>query len=279
MLNPQIFQKHHQLVAAATTIIQGSAPESSTMKYFAQSWLDTLASKNGNDILESVLIEATGRSAKSISKKHGADSDDGELESKPFKTKYNAHISDDTPSSLLKHHTIPYICLGQASEDGRVILWAIETSYRIFDNSRYKELLQSLTPGQQAEFVEVLSINMEERYQTLLRLKQTLGPKKYIRSNALPLSDICSLKTGEFVLWLNPEVDSALIDKHIVKLNESQPNSTLSAEYMLPFLQMRDFCLKKSADEEMEKKAIKAMEQAEKKAIKAMAKVEKIKKT
>jgi hypothetical protein len=243
MLNLQAFAKHHQLVSTALKTVQTDVSDAS--KYFAQSWLDTLASKNGNDILEPVLVEATGRTAKSISKKHGADSEDGELESKPFKSKYNAHISDDTPNSLLRHHTIPYICLGQASEDGRTILWAIYMSYRAFDNSRYKGIVQSLPIAQQPDFAEILPTGMEERYAMLTKLKQILGPKKYVRSNPLPIQDICALKAGEFTLWLNPAVDLSLIDKNIVKLHQTYPESILSTDYMKPFLEMQEFCCKK----------------------------------
>jgi len=261
MFNVQAITKHHQRVAAAIGIIQDTS-SNEMIKMFAQSFLDTLASKNGNDILEPVFVEATGRVPKSIAKKLGADSEDGLLESKPFKTKYNAHISDDTPASLLRHHTIPYISLGQASPDGRTILWAIYMSYRTFDNARYKTIMQKyLTPAQRSAFAEVLPSNIEERYETLTRLAAVLGPNKYIRSNALPMQDICALKAGEFTLWLNAEVDRALIDKHIVKLNADFPASTLSADYMQPFLDMREFKLKK---EEKEKEAAMLMEKPRK---------------
>jgi hypothetical protein len=245
MFQIQAFIKHHELVVAAQNTVHSSLAESAA-KYFAQSWLDTLASKNGNDILEPVLVEATGRTAKSISKKHGADSDDGLLESKPFKSKYNAHISDDTPASLLRHHTIPYICLGQASNDGQTLLWAIYMSYRAFDQSRYKRLLQNLSVAQQTEFAEVLPSGIDERYTILTKLKEIMGPKKYLRSNPLPMSDISALHGGEFTLWINPQVEPTQIDKNIMKLHCAYPDSILSAEYMQPFLEMREFCCKKN---------------------------------
>jgi len=246
MFNLQAITKHHQRVAAALYMLSPENLSSDATKYFAQSWLETLASKNGNDILEPVLVEATGHVPKSIAIKHGADSEDGLLESKPFKTKYNAHISDDTPSSLLRHHSIPYISLGQASADGRNILWAIYMSYRAFDNSRYKAIMKKyLTVDQRSAFAEVLPSQIEERYETLTKLAEVLGPKKYERSNPLPMQDISALKAGEFTLWINPDVDIALIDKNIVKLNTDFPDSTLSAEYMQPFLQMREYYLKK----------------------------------
>ena len=255
MFNLQAFTKHHHRVAAALYILSPENLSSDATKYFAQSWLDTLSSKNGNDILEPVLVEATGRTPKNIAIKHGADSEDGLLESKPFKTKYNAHISDDTPTSLLRHHTIPYICLGQASVDGRKILWAIYMSYRTFDNSRYKAIMKKyLTPDQLSAFTEDLPSQIEKRYETLTKLAEVLGPKKYERSNPLPMQDISSLKDGEFTLWINSDVDISLIDKNIVKLNTDFPGSTLSAEYMQPFLEMREYYLSKADAKKHQKK-------------------------
>ena len=73
-------------------------------KYFAQSWLNILASKMIM-IYQNKFVEASGRIISK--KKHGADSEDGLLECKPFKSKhYNVHISDDTPNSLLIHQNI-----------------------------------------------------------------------------------------------------------------------------------------------------------------------------
>jgi hypothetical protein len=250
MFNLQAFINHQQKVATAMNLAY-SAGENAMIRSFAQSFLDTLASKNGNDILEPVLVEATGRDAKSIAKKHGADSEDGELESKPFKTKYNAHISDDTPASLLRHHTIPYIALGQASKDGRVIYWALYTSYRIFDNSRYKGIVNTLPLSEKAVFSATLPTQMEERHAILLQLEKTLGRKKYVRSNPLPMQDICQLKAGEFTLWVNPLVDIKLIDKNIAKLNADYPGSVLTTEYMQPFVAMRAFCINKKTAEDL----------------------------
>lgn len=247
MFNLSAFAKHHERVSIAQTALL-QAPADNTFTYFAKSWLDTLASPNGNDILEAVLVEATGRTPKQNEKKHGADSEDGELESKPFKCKYNAHISDDTPASLLRHHSIPYICLGQASKDGRIIYWALYTCYRIFDNARYRGIVNTLPLTDQTLFGETLPMTIVERCTVLENLKKVLGPKKYVRSNPLPLQAIKALKTGEFSLWVNPTVNSELIDPTIRYLAGAFPTSTLSAEYMQPYLAMREYCLAKKTD-------------------------------
>jgi hypothetical protein len=116
-------------------------------------------------------------------------------------------------------------------------------SYRAFDNSRYKGLVNSLPIEQRSEFEGMIPDKIEERYETLTKLSQVIGSKKYIRSNPLPMQDICALKAGEFTLWINPKVDPVLIDKNILKLNTDYPGSILSPEYMQPFLQMREFYL------------------------------------
>ena len=275
--------EHHQRVKCALAATLAPGPAEETMhKYFAQSWLDTLGSKNGNDILEMVLVEATGREAKALTKKHGADSDDGLLESKPLKTKYSAHISDDTPASLLRHQTIPYIIIGEASADGRVIQWAISMSYRAFDNSRYKKMLGLLSPLEKeqehehnnasaAGFPDELPASADARSAVLERLKAIWKPKNYIRANPLPIEDIRALHNGEFSLWLNREIDPKLLNKDIVKLNETYPESTLSVEYMAPHLALREFCMGQmaAAKETAEAKALQA---AEDKKIKAAQK-------
>ena len=233
---------HHLQIKNAIRVIQ-STEYTDEIKYFAQSFLDTLASKNGNDILEQVLVEVTGRTIKSITKKHGADSEDGLLESKPLKCKYSAHISDDTPASLLRHHTIPYIVIGEATPDGQTIKWIIYITYRIFDQSRYTKIRTTLSIEEQLLFPEVLSSDIEERYKTLNELKKIWKPKKYIRSNPLPIQDICKLKNNEFTLWINPELPD--INKDILKLHNSYPTSVLSDEYMKPFMDMRTYLLNK----------------------------------
>ena len=235
---------HHLRVKDAFRIAN-STEYTEEIRYFAQCFLDTLASKNGNDILEQVLVEFTGRTIKSITKKHGADSEDGLLESKPLKCKYSAHISDDTPASLLRHHTIPYIVIGEATPNGQIIKWVLYTSYRIFDQSRFTKMRNTLLSEEQTTIPEVLSMNIEERYQTLEELKKIWKPKHYIRSNALPIQDICKLKEGEFTLWVNSELNSTEINKDILKLHQTFSSSILSDEYMKPWIEMRTFCLDK----------------------------------
>jgi hypothetical protein len=235
---------HHLRVKDAFRIAN-SIEYTKEIRYFAQCFLDTLASKNGNDILEQVLVEFTGRTIKSITKKHGADSEDGLLESKPLKCKYSAHISDDTPASLLRHHTIPYIVIGEATPNGQIMKWVMYTSYRIFDQSRFTKMRTTLLQEEQTTISEILSMNIEERYQTLVELKKIWKPKHYIRSNALPIQDICKLKEGEFTLWVNSEINFLEINKDILKLHQTFPSSILSDEYMKPWIDMRNFCLDK----------------------------------
>jgi hypothetical protein len=235
---------HHLRVKDAMRIVQ-STEYTEDIQYFAQCFLDTLASKNGNDILEQVLVESTGRTIKSITKKHGADSEDGLLESKPLKCKYSAHISDDTPASLLRHQTIPYIVIGEATPNGQIIKWVLYTSYRIFDQSRFTKIRNMLSSDEQTTIPELLSTTIEERFQTLDSLKKLWKPKQYIRSNPLPIQDICKLKEGEFTLWVNSEINSSEINKDILKLHETFPSSILSEEYMKPWIDMRVFCLSK----------------------------------
>lgn len=220
---------HHLRVKDAIRIVE-STEYTEEIKYFAQCFLDTLASKNGNDILEQVLVESTGRTIKSITKKHGADSEDGLLESKPLKCKYSAHISDDTPASLLRHHTIPYIVIGEATPNGQIIKWVLYTSYRIFDQSRFTKMRNTLSLEEQNIIPEVLSTTIEERYQILDNLKKIWKPKQYIRSNPLPIQDICKLKNNEFTLWVNTELTE--INKDILKLHETYPNSVLSENFI-----------------------------------------------
>ena len=237
-------QKHHVCVKEAICRIQ--SPDCSEMdKFFAQCFLDILASKNGNDILEQLFVECTGRFIKSITKKHGADSEDGLLESKPLKCKYSPHISDDTPASLLRHHTIPYIVIGEATPNGQIIKWVLYTSYRIFDQSRFTKMRNTLIEEERQNIPELLPITMTERYQTLTDLKKIWKPKNYIRSNPLPIQDICKLKEHEFTLWINLELNQVEINKDILKLHQTYPQSVLSDEYMKPWIDMRKICLDK----------------------------------
>lgn len=233
-------QSHHVRVKNAIHIIQ-SSDHTEEIKYFAQCFLDILASKNGNDILEQLFVECTGRNIKSVTKKHGADSEDGLLESKPLKCKYSAHISDDTPASLLRHHTIPYIVIGEATPNGQTIKWVLYTSYRIFDQSRFTKMRNTLLEEEKQTIPELLPTTMLERYQILEDLKKIWKPKNYIRSNPLPMQDICKLKEHEFTLWINSELNQVEINKDILKLHQTYPTSCLADEYMKPFMEMRTF--------------------------------------
>lgn len=184
-LIPAIFAQHHARVAAALA---------DTGNYFAQHWLRSLASPSGNDILQEVAVEATGRD--NSKDKLGADSTDGALEAKPFRRNYKAHISDDTPRSLLRHHSIPYIVLLQASPDGQQIQWALLTSYRIFDDARFTKMGGSCH----------LPLDPAERKEALLQLEAVRGAGVYVRSNPLPLECLETLTPGKYDVWINPEL-------------------------------------------------------------------------
>lgn len=221
-LDSTIFENHHNRVKKANEIIKLSL--NNDEKYFAQSWLNILESKNGNDLLEQIFVEASGRIISK--KKHGADSEDGLLECKPFKSKnYNVHISDDTPNSLLRHQNIPYITIGETSENGQIIKWCLYTSYRIFDQSRYSIMYNKLDLDKQNELEKFLPLDIEKRIIILNKMKNLWEKKFYIRSNPLPIKDISTLKNGEFNLWINPLIDN--INKEIKKLSINFPNSVL----------------------------------------------------
>jgi len=170
---------------------------------FARDYLEGLASKTSNDVHEATLVRATGRTPKPLTIKHGADSEDGELEAKPMKEAYTAHISDDTPASLLRHHTIPEIVLGVVSADGRRWKWVLRTSYRVFDAARFTGLLSNLPAEVKATFPAVLPDVPAERYAILMRLKSMWGQGKdsYIRSNPLPIEALRDLAAGDYSLW------------------------------------------------------------------------------
>ena len=182
-----------------------------------------LESKSGNDILEKLFVEATGRNVKSSSQKHGADSEDRELEAKPCKAGYSAHISDDTPTILLKHKTIPYLITGEASSKGQVITWMILMSYRKFDDSRYKKLLATLPEKERNSFPETLPSTNQMCYDTLIRLckkwKETKA--KGIRSNPLAFDVIKKLEPGEYCVWVNQQLIHK-IPKEILELAKKQ---------------------------------------------------------
>jgi hypothetical protein len=177
------------------------------LKELSQVYLDSLSSPSGNDILEKVLVRATGREPKSNSVKHGADSEDGLVEAKPCKEKYTGHISDDTAMSLLRHQEIPWCILSTSTKDGSSILWAVTCSYRVFDNCRYREIVNRL---ELEGCAESLPTNPEEKQTLLKNLVKAHKPKCYVRSNMLPLSCLKDLNVSEYDVY----VHSSLLEKN-----------------------------------------------------------------
>lgn len=203
------------------------ASEDPKLKQYATIVLNVIASKNGNDLLETQLVEFTGRKPKAVDQKHGADSEDGELEAKPVKGPYTAHISDDTPSSLLRHHTIPFIILGVFSENGQRLQWAILTSYRVFDQARYQKMVtEFVEPEKRADFPELLPLIWSDRKAVLERLEGARPAKKYVRSNSLPLRSLHSLEPGQYCIWIHPDCK----DKKLLTLKDRE--IPMSSEYI-----------------------------------------------
>jgi hypothetical protein len=196
----------------------------SDIAFLATSYFDTLASKSGNDILEGVLVRATGRTLKAVYQKHGADSADGELEAKPMKCGYSAHISDDTPASLLRHQQIPWIILGEASPDGTEIKWACLASYRIFDDERFRAFTDTPLPADPAE-----------RYASLLAVKRAWPTKQYIRSNPLSYKTLLGLQPGQYSFWINPDAPNT-DEIRVMAAKATQ----ISAETIATTLKIRD---------------------------------------
>ena len=189
-LLPTVFDAFAAQITRIRSRLTDSDPD---VAFLAATYLETLASKSGNDILESLLVRATGRALKAIGQKHGADSADGELEAKPMKCGYSAHISDDTPASLLRHQQIPWIVLGEACADGTQLKWACLTSYRIFDEARFRVFTDALLPT-----------NPADRYTSLLAVKRAWPAKQYIRSNPLSYKTLLGLQPGQYSFWINP---------------------------------------------------------------------------
>jgi len=194
--------------------------------FLAKTYLETLASKSGNDILESLLVHATGRELKAIGQKHGADSADGELEAKPMKCGYSAHISDDTPASLLRHQQIPWIVLGEACSDGTEIKWACLAPYRIFDEARFQNLVTELPPETRFKFT-TLPLGHAERYATLTELKRCWPTKKYIRSSPLPYTKLVNLAPGQYSLWSTAHAPAEI--KEMAMIQSSIHPDTIAA--------------------------------------------------
>jgi len=203
-LNPAVFDAFATSTARYAARLTDSDPD---IAFLAKSFFETLASKSGNDILEGLLVRATGRTVKSVHQKHGADSADGELEAKPMKGSYSAHISDDTPASLLRHQQIPWIVLGVACEDGTDMKWACLAPYRIFDEERFQALVAELPADKRAEFTSLPS-SAVERYATLIALKRAWPTKQYIRSSPLSYTTLVNLQPGQYSLWTNLSVQN-----------------------------------------------------------------------
>jgi hypothetical protein len=236
-IDSTVFDSHHQFVKQCEDVII-SSNVSNFQKILAQNYLDSLASKSGNDILEKLLVEASGRKVKSVGTKHGADSEDGLLEAKPMKTSYNAHISDDTPMSLMRHQEIPLIVLGEASSDGKQVLWAIMMDYRMFDQSRLNKM----------NYEKTLEIDPILRFQIIQDIVKKHPKKTYVRSNPLPFNVICELKTGEYSIWVNPNLKqnkNSPIHTNILKLASN--SSILSSETMKKSFAIRDYFLSKKS--------------------------------
>ena len=214
-----VFDEHHADVEKCIKLIKEST--NPFLCKLAQHYLYTLASKSGNDTLEKVFVESTGRKVKKTAQKHGADSEDNTLEAKPLKGAYGAHISDDTPSSLMKHQTIPFIILGCASPNGQKILWVVQCSYRIFDTARFKALVKQLPESERKKY-ESFPVDLTERYKVLTQLKKAFGKKNGIRSNPLPFSCISALKPGEYCVWVNPTSSSSEVNKDILRLQKEE---------------------------------------------------------
>lgn len=193
-------------------------------KRLASDWLDSLTSKAGNDLLECMLIRATGREPKSVNAKHGADSADGLMEAKPMKGGYGAHISDDTAMSLCRHQTIPWCVLGVTTKDGTQVRYVIVVSYRIFDNARYNGIKAFLNL-QGPEWPEAIPEEPVARKDFFVKFVAAHKKKMYVRSNPLPFKCLEALKPSEYSVWVHPDVISSPVgvqEAAIVRLHSAQ---------------------------------------------------------
>lgn len=221
-----VFAEHRAFVQYCTESSVQNEEREPRLEKLTQSYLKMLGSPNGNDILEEVCVCASGREPKAYDTKHGADSADGELEAKPMKTTYNAHISDDTPASLLRHQTIPYILLAEWTKDGVELLWALTTSYRIFDDARYRGILTTFPAehrgatvgavGATPLTVQELPKDLTERHmilEELVKLRERLITERniprYVRSNALPVENLATLQPGQYAIWVDSRLEKS----------------------------------------------------------------------
>lgn len=200
---PEVLQAHMAKAESVKAIVAAS-DSLPLFKDLAATYLEVLGSKAGNDILESMLVWATGREPKDAGQKHGADSKDGLVEAKPCKGTYSAHISDDTPNCLLKAQKIPYCILGVTSENGQQIHWAAIVSYRVFDTARYQKILLKLNFPKE-EWPEVLPTNADARAEILNKLVAASADikNKGIRSNPLPIQCLATLPPSEYSVWIS----------------------------------------------------------------------------
>jgi len=230
-LLPTVFEAFARATGRYAARLTDSDPD---VAFLAKSFFETLASKSGNDILEDLLVRATGRTVKSVNQKHGADSADGELEAKPMKCGYSAHISDDTPASLLRHQQIPWIVLGVACEDGTDMKWACLAPYRIFDEERFQALVAELPADKRAEFTTLPS-SAVERYATLVALKRAWPTSRYIRSNPLSYKTLTRLQPGQYSLWTNPSVQGPDEIRRMITTIPVSPETIAEAEWIRYF--------------------------------------------
>jgi hypothetical protein len=222
---PEVLQDHMKEVVSIKALTAESDP---LVKKIASTHLELLGSKAGNDILESVLVRATGREPKDPGQKHGADSKDGDVEAKPCKGTYSAHISDDTPNCLLKAQKIPYCILGVTSENGQQIHWAAIVPYRVFDTARYQKILSKLNFSKE-EWPEELPTNADSRTELLNKLVVASADikNKGIRSNPLPLQCLDTLSPSEYSVWVSDnlvkKVKPTKGEAQIIKMWKAQP--------------------------------------------------------
>jgi hypothetical protein len=203
---PEVLQAHMTKVEAVKALAS-AADTIPLVKELAATYLEVLGSKAGNDILESMLVWATGREPKDPAQKHGADSKDGLIEAKPCKGAYSAHISDDTPNCLLKSQKIPYCILGVTSENGKQIHWAAIVPYRVFDTARYQKIISKLNFSKE-EWPEELPTNADDRTKLLNKLVTESADikNKGIRSNPLPLHCLATLPPSEYSVWVSDDL-------------------------------------------------------------------------
>ena len=163
-----------------------------------------------------------------------------------MKSKYNAHISDDTPAILLKNQQIPFIVIAEATEDGTQILWAILLSYRTFDISRFNSLVKELPEEKRVGF-KILPDEHNERYAMLQKLRNIWPKSVKIRSNPLPFDDMRSLKSSEYSIWVNPALTKN--SKEHTFMIELDRTSILNKKSMEKSLDIRDYFKKMKADD------------------------------